>query len=211
MLTRLAALVFALTTSATAGNFARPVIQPAPADDTVMTQPNPIAVRAAPSREAVRNALAKRREHNAAAFHAYIVRGVYPHNTYRVGPLNVWRDAEGHLCAAATMISQDGHRQLAQRTGDETNNLRLLDVVEGPLLDWMLTSGFTIEEIDQIQEPGFEQPIQTDYRKEDAKLRRGYTATEVFLKKHAKADLDTATDRLLANPELAWQLVEVSG
>ena len=201
MLTRLAALAIALTTTATAGGFAHP---------THPTEPDPIAVRAAPSRKAVRDALAKRREHNRAAFHAYVMRGVYPHNTYRTGPLNVWRDADGHLCAAATMISNDGHDDLAQATAKANNNIRLLDVVDGPLLDWMLTSGFTIEEIDQIQEPGFEPQIVNPktLAAEDAKLKQGYTATEAFLKRHVKADLDTATDRLLANPALAWQLVE---
>lgn len=200
MLTRLfAALAIALTTTtASAGGFAHP------------TQPDPIAVRAAPTRKAVREALAKRREHNQSAFHAYVTRGMYPHNTYRTGPLNVWRDAEGHLCAAATMISKDGHDELALATAKINNNIRLLDVVDGPLLDWMLTSGFTIEEIDRIQLPGFEPPIvdQKTLAAEDAKLKTGYTATEAFLKKHVKEDLDTATDRLLANPALAWQLVE---
>ena len=135
---------------------------------------------------------------------------MYPHNTYRAGPLNVWRDAEGHLCAAATMISKDGHDELALATAKINNNIRLLDVVDGPLLDWMLTSGFTIEEIDRIQLPGFEPPIvdQKTLAAEDAKLKTGYTATEAFLKKHVKEDLDTATDRLLADPALAWQLVE---
>jgi hypothetical protein len=200
MLTRLAALMIAFTTTASAGEFARP---------PQTTEPEPNAILAVPPRKAVRDALAKRREHNQAAFHAYVTHGVYPHNTYRVGPLNVWRDAEGHLCAAATMISKDGHDELAQQTAQTKNNIRLLDVVDGPLLDWMLTSGFTIEEIDRIQLPDMEPPIvdQKTLAAEDAKLKKSYTATEAFLKKHVKDDLDTATDRLLANPALAWQLV----
>ena len=39
---------------------------------------------------------------------AYRKAGVYPHNFVRSGPLNVWMDSEGHLCAAATMIDKDG-------------------------------------------------------------------------------------------------------
>jgi hypothetical protein len=201
MLKRLFALVIAVTTTAQAGEFSRP---------PSTTEPDPIAVRAAPTRKAVRAALASRREHNVAAFHAYVARGIYPHNTYRFGPLNVWRDAEGHLCAAATMISKDGHDELAQTTARANNNIRLLDVVDGPLLDWMLTSGFTIEEIDRIQVPDMEPAIvdpQT-LAAEDAKLNNSYRAAEAFLKKHVKEDLETATDRLLANPALAWQLVE---
>jgi hypothetical protein len=201
--TRLAALLIAFTTTggtANAGGFARP---------PQTTEPEPNAILAVPPRKAVRDALAKRREHNQAAFFKYVTRGVYPHNTYRTGPLNVWRDAEGHLCAAATMISKDGHDELAQQTARANNNIRLLDVVDGPLLDWMLTSGFTIEEIDRIQLPDMEPPIvdAKTLAAEDAKLKKSYTATEAFLKKQVKEDLDTATDRLLANPALAWQLV----
>ena len=48
---------------------------------------------------------------------------------------------------------------------------------------------------------------QTTLAAEDAKLKKSYTATEAFLKKHVVEDLDIATDRLLANPALAWQLV----
>jgi len=200
LVTHLAALAIAFTTTASAGEFARP---------PQATEPDPGAILAVPPRKAVRAALAKRRERNQAAFFAYVTRGVYPHNTYRTGPLNVWRDAEGHLCAAATMISKDGHDELAQQTAQSNNNIRLLDVVDGPLLDWMLTSGLTIEEIDRIQLPDMEPMIvdQATLAAEDAKLKKSYTATEVFLKKHVKDDLDTATDRLLANPALAWQLV----
>lgn len=189
MLTRLACLAFALWSSLAAAQVAR--VSP-------------------PTREEVRAALAQRREHNLEAFRGYIAKGIYPHNTYRAGPLNVWRDENGHLCAAATMISKDGHDELAQDTAKDNNNIRLLDVTKGELLDWMLTSGFTIEEIDQIQEPGF-MPVRvepTSYKQADAKLKRGYTATVKYLKVHAVEDLDTATDRLMQNPDLALRLIE---
>ena len=140
---------------------------------------------------------------------AIVTAGVYPHNTTRTGPLNVLRDAEGHLCAAATILSLDHHPDLVAETATTNVNLRLLDVTSGPLLDWMLTSGLTLEEIDRIQEPGFmpDRPTDQAYRREDAKLRRDYTATEAFLKRHAAADLEEATTRLVARPDLARTLV----
>ena len=162
-----------------------------------------------PSRADVTAALAKRRAHNLAAFHAYWTGGVYPHNTYRVGPLNVWRDANGHFCAAATMIDKDGKHELAEQTANTNNNLRLLDVTSGPLLDWMLTSGLTIEDIDRIQAPAV-MPAPIDPQTlaiEDAKLKKGYIATEAYMKKHAAEDLEIATTRLMEHPDLAWALV----
>lgn len=208
MLTKIAALALVFsTTAATAGGFAKP---PHAAADRLEEPVERLPARMAPRRADVKAALAKRRAHNLAAFHAYWTGGVYPHNTYRVGPLNVWRDAEGHLCAAATMIDKDGQHDLAAKTGDTNPYLRLLDVTEGPLLDWMMTSGFTIEEIDRIQAPMVE-PIHVEPQTlaaEDKKLEKGYRATEAFLKKYANEDLETATTRLMQNPSLAWSIVE---
>ncbi|HET9992330.1 MAG TPA: hypothetical protein VFQ65_27550 [Kofleriaceae bacterium] len=197
MLTKLLAFALVAATATSAGASAN--------DPAHFAHP----VLALPSRADVTAALAKRRAHNLAAFHAYWTGGVYPHNTYRVGPLNVWRDENGHFCAAATMIDKDGQHELAEKTARSNNNLRLLDVTSGPLLDWMLTSGLTIEDIDRIQAPAVE-PERVDPQTlaaEDAKLKKGYIATEAFLKKHAAEDLDIATTRLLENPSLAWALV----
>ncbi len=207
MLTKIAtfALIFSAA-AATAGRFATPVVNDrveVPALDP------PTAPPALPSRADVEHALAKRRAHNLAAFHAYRTGRVYPHNTYRTGPLNVWRDANGHLCAAATMIDQDGQHALVDKTATTNNNIRLLDVTSGPLLDWVLTSGFTLEEIDRIQAPMVmpERATAQQLAAEDAVLAKGYIATEAFLGKHAREDLELATTRLMQQPALAWALI----
>lgn len=202
MLTKLAAfaLIFASATASASANAPEHFARPAVPD---------IAVQYTPSRAEVRAALVKRRAHNLAAFHAYWTGGVYPHNSYRVGPLNVWRDENGHFCAAATMIDKDGQHELAEQTGNTNVNIRLLDVTSGPLLDWMLTSGLTIEDIDMIQAPAI-MPQRVDAHTlavEDAKLKKGYIATEKYLAKHAAEDLDTATTRLMDHPDLARALV----
>ena len=187
----------------------------APASAEFASAPHQIKMQEPlPSRAAVRAALAKRREHNLASFRAYAKAGVYPHNYVRPGPLQTWLDQDGHLCAAATMIDKDGQHELVVKVGKTENHIRLLDVTEGPLMDWMLTSGFTIEEIDRIQEPGFNERMWQEqeqrrlaFAREDARLRKVYAETDAYLVKHASDDLDIATDRLMEQPDLARALV----
>lgn len=153
----------------------------------------------------VLEALEARRAKNLAAFRAYRKAGVYPHNMVRFGPLNVWIDGEGHLCAAATMLDKDGKHDLVVEIGKTNNQIRLLNVTEGPLMDWILTSGFTLEEIDRIQAPAVFP--ERDLAAEDARLKIVYAETDAWLVKHAKAGLAEAAKRLMANPALAERLV----
>jgi hypothetical protein len=173
-----------------------------------------LRVAVAPDRAAVKKALEKRRAKNLAAFRAYRKAGVYPHNTFRPGPLNVWIDADGRLCAAATLIAKDGKQKLVDDQAAIDNQVRLMNVTKGPLLDWILTSGFTIEEIDRIQAPMIypdgrvEGPwMPRDFTDEDAQLTKSYARTDAALVKQAKASLDTAVDRLMRDNALAWKLV----
>src|SRR5690242_18149052 len=87
-----------------------------------------ITVAPVVDRAQVKAALAARRKQNLALFHAYRTGGVYPHNFVQDGKLNVWLDDEGHLCAAATMIANSGHRDLAMSVPDMNNFIRLADV-----------------------------------------------------------------------------------
>jgi hypothetical protein len=165
-------------------------------------------------RAAVRSALARARDTNLGRFRAYQQRGVFPSNTFEDRKLNVWRDADGHLCAAATIIDASGLHDLVARVAEQTNFIRLADVRQGPLMDWILTSGFTQDEIAAIQEPFMpvEQPgrpvVDPDLRMtEDARLRAKYTAVTRMLVANEKTSLDTATDRLMQRPQLAWKLI----
>ena len=74
-------------------------------------------------------------------------------NTFKPGQLNVWRDRDGHYCAAATIIRTSGQVALADKVAEQNNFIRLADVSQGPLMDWILTSGFTQDEIAAIQAP----------------------------------------------------------
>jgi hypothetical protein len=123
----------------------------------------PIAVAAAPipapapaptvDIDALRTNLAARRALNLQRLHAYATAGVFPKNRHSDSPLNVFIDEDGHVCAAANLIDLDGHGDLVRATAASNNFLVLRDVTSGPLMDWMLTSGFTQEEIALIQEP----------------------------------------------------------
>ena len=170
------------------------------------------------SRAAVRDALLEARHRNLAFFRAYQKAGVFPSNTYQPNKLNVWRDADGHFCAAATIIRASGMTDLVDRVADQNNFIRLADVSQGPLMDWILTSGFTQDEIAMIQEPfdpvtsprmAPSEPI-IDARlraAENARLRAKYTQVERALIKNEKRNVERAVDRLMKRPDLAATIV----
>lgn len=76
--------------------------------------------------------------------------GVYP--TDELGrPISVFEDARGVRCPMAELIHRSGHGDLVDEVAARDNHLRLADVKDGPLLDWMQQSGLTIEEIAMVQ------------------------------------------------------------
>lgn len=117
--------------------------------------PTPVvsAAQSSVDSQSVREILAVRRSLNLARLLDYANAGEFPRNTLSQGPLNVFVDAEGHICAAANLIDKDGYQKLVQDTAQKDNYIVLSSVRQGPLMDWMLTSGFTQEEIALIQEP----------------------------------------------------------
>jgi hypothetical protein len=171
-------------------------------------------------RTAVRAALVKARGSNLGSFRAYQAKGVFPSNSFKPSKLNVWLDADGNLCAAATIIKMSGQDELVAKVAEQNNFIRLADVKQGPLMDWILTSGFTQAEIALIQEPFMPvvrepapepaAPILVDNKlrkAEDARLRALYKKIDKQLVKAQRTSLEQATDRLMKNPSLAWQLL----
>lgn len=183
----------------------------------------PISVSVRLDRAAIRAKLAKNRAANLARFRVYKSKGSFPNNTFTDGKLNVWRDQFGNLCAAATIISLSGQDDLVQNVADTNNFIRLADVTQGPLMDWILTSGLTQAEIAAIQEPMmrvtnepvFEpepgQIVQVNPRMrrvEDRRLNTKYKQVDAQIVKAKNKSLDAATDRLLANPDLAQKFLD---
>lgn len=219
------AIAFSLIASLSTGALARRAVEPSPG------MPAPIHFAEPPDtadkaelpmirldRAAVRAKLAKNRAANLARFRVYQKKRVFPNNTFTDGKLNVWLDQLGNLCAAATIIKLSGQDDLVMRTADQNNFIRLADVTSGPLMDWILTSGLTQDEIAAIQEPMMpvtHDPVMEPVTKEptlvDARMRRiedrrlvaKYKQVDARIVKNKTKSLDAATDRLMANPSLA--------
>lgn len=237
MFRRLAALALAATLStlatstADARGFARPpeagapAIEPiAPEPARLMTQPERPPIVAPAVRARLKRVLASRRAKNIAAFRAYATRGVYPHNFVRDGALNVWIDEEGHMCAAATMIFRSGARSLVQQVGRDANYIHLADVSTGPVMDWILTSGLTQDEVATIQEPFMRVPepqpmpepqpivvapvrMPSPRVAEDQRLKARYREVLALLASQQAPSLDAAIDRLATRPDLIAALL----
>lgn len=170
------------------------------------------------TRARLRSALAARRAKNVAAFRAYAKRGVYPHNFITNGELNVWIDGDGHMCAAATMIFRSGAKALVRQVARDNNFIRLADVTDGPLLDWILTSGLTHAEVVAIQvpmvggprdpDPSIPETPPQDWRiTEDARLRARYATVLSSLASDRAASLEAAIDALTFRPDLVAKLL----
>ena len=112
-----------------------------------------VAAQATPSRSEVRQALAKHRAEQIERLHAYAETGAFPHNYASAEPLHMFKDANGRLCAVANLVNQDGLVELVSATARDRNDLAFVDVKDGPLYNWAIDSGLTLEEIARIQKP----------------------------------------------------------
>lgn len=160
----------------------------------------------------VRARLAATRAVQIKRFAAYSDKGVFPRNNVTTGLMNIFKDDDGNLCAAANLIALSGNRALVDRTARANNFIRLVQVKKGPLLDWMLTSGLTVEEIDRIQEPYMgdlqPEPNPTVIAAERQRLQTHFALVLAELDRNAGASLDVATRRLMAHPRLVARLLE---
>lgn len=94
--------------------------------------------------------LASRRAQLIGWLHDYYEAGQYP--TDEAGqPVSVFVDAKGVRCPMAELIWRSGHHDLVEAVAREHNAVRLAEVTEGPLHDWMVGSGLTLDEIDLVQ------------------------------------------------------------
>lgn len=195
-------LLAAFTSSACAAPKA-PAITPA--QPVAITEPAKPAI----DRAALRAKLAERRTLVVDRFLAYREARVYPiNNLPGGGTRHVWLDDFGHLCAAATLISQDWGRDAAINVGKDNRELKLAGVHSGPVADWILTSGLTHHEIVAIQVPGSEIMAPRIQRNPEAeRMYTIYVDVERQLTNLADESLDEATDALMKRPELARDLL----
>ena len=98
-----------------------------------------------------------------AALERYEQSGMFPIDPKTSYPVSEFRDERGVRCPMAELIYQSGHADLVDAVVRTNNKLRLADVHSGPLYDWMLDSGLTVQEIAMVQgeleiEANFEVP-----------------------------------------------------
>lgn len=170
------------------------------ATDTVGAAPrDAIQMPPEPSRAAVREALAKRRALQIKRLKAYRDRGMFPRNRVSDDVINVFSDELGLLCAVANLIFLDGDLELVAKTARENPYVKMGKLESGALFNWILGSGFTIEEIAAIQLP--DSPVRIDVEwaaRENARIVAHLDNVAKQLAKNADASLDAATDRLMA-------------
>lgn len=214
------ALALALSSSthaptAAARTFAQAPAPPAPSAASGAPRIAPLVL----DRAAVRAKLLANRRANLARFHGYRLAGVYPSNVYSTSLANVWRDQQGHYCAAATIIRASGALELVDSIAETDNAFRIADVTQGPVMDWILTSGLTQAELVLIQRPfrpvaiapeAEPQHVAIDPTLRAAETRRlakRYREIERTLVRQQRASLEAAVDRLMQHPHLARRLL----
>lgn len=101
-----------------------------------------------------RTYLSHQRELQLQRLRAYTDREQYALNDSD-GLRFVWRDRQGRLCAMANLVNESGRHDLVEEVASGENDLQLATVTDGPLYDWMLTSGLLQEEAQLVQEPDF--------------------------------------------------------
>jgi hypothetical protein len=178
---------------------------------------SPDKAQPSPGLVQLREELAAQRAINLQRLHTYRVARVYPHNLYGEGRRNVWTDPDGHLCAVATMMEKGGQHDLVVRTAEEQNFVRISDLASGPLVDWVLVSGLTQEEVVMIQQPSQadiemmeaqeraeKRRLARKLRREDNRLEANYIVIESALKRPVMTDagLDLAAARIATRPDL---------
>lgn len=185
--------------------------RPAPITDggTPIAKPVPAPVKV--DRARVKTALAERRKLSFERFLAYRERRVYPFNP-GPGTQHLWIDADGNLCAAATIISGDWGRDATVAAVGGELGIKLADVHAGRIADWMLTSGLTHGELVAIQVPGWDpgpqlRPEPDPRQQEIVRLYQTYVDVERQLTGLWDENLEHAVDALMARPELARAFV----
>jgi hypothetical protein len=94
--------------------------------------------------------LAARRAQMIGWLHDYREAGAYPTDAQGL-PRSVFVDDRGVRCPMAWLIHESGRDDLVEAVHREANGVRLAEVHDGPLHDWMLASGLTQEEIALVQ------------------------------------------------------------
>ncbi|MEX2168039.1 MAG: hypothetical protein WD851_01900 [Pirellulales bacterium] len=157
---------------------------------------------AAASLDEMYDRLVSRRDQQIGRVHSYSAAGKFPRNVDFPGQLvPYFVDREGTACAVGRLMQLDGCGKLVAQIATSSNHIRIEDISQGPLVDWIQSSGLTQEECALIQ-PGY--ATIEDYRParpwqdETERLRQHFTQVEHSLQTQSQQSLGEA---LLAKVE----------
>jgi hypothetical protein len=174
----------------------QPIVNPTQPDDPPIDEPQ-IDV------QALRAAITDRRAQQVDRLLAYSDRGIFPVNTYSDQVINVFRDDSGTLCAVANLVSLDGYDTLVADTARANNFVRFAELTDGPLHDWIFTSGFTQAELAAIQLPDMPIRDEPDFRiTEQQRLRQHLLTMHAQLNADIERSVESILTLLLEKPEL---------
>jgi hypothetical protein len=177
---------------------------PALADDDIAAPFDPTADEAV---DAWRDLLRARRQLQVERLRAYATAGEFPRNDFQPGFASILIDAEGRPCAMAHLVIADGHRPLLEQLAAADNSLQFGAVTEGPLFDWILTSGLTQDEAAFVQAPDFfigdalpPEPTELLVSAERERLRAHFLAAAAQIEAYTEDNLDVAAARAAGRP-----------
>lgn len=146
--------------------------------------------------------LRARRAVQISRVEAYRRRGVFPRNLdFEGARVPYFVDDRGVACAVANLMIEDGLRAEVSAISAANNHVRVMDVREGALVDWVIGSGLLQEEAARVQ-PGYDfmrppptpRPIDP-HIVEQRRIREHLGVVIAELRRDAEASLATAVDR----------------
>ena len=206
-------LLLTLSSTAAAGPFSKAAKVEAEPSASPAAYVDPITLEADYS-DAWRAYLTERRALQVERLTAYADEGVFPINANVPGLANLFMDEQGRRCAMAHLIWEDGEENLVKVYAAVDNDVRLGEVTEGALLDWMLTSGLTQQEAAFIQVPDFQVrqdlPVFTQEQlitMEQQRLRQHFASAVQQVEQYSEQSMEAALERLgerVQTPPPAW-------
>ncbi len=145
--------------------------------------------------------LGARREMMLLRLHAYWTAGDFVQNPDPSGgPGHFILDARGKPCPLASIIERSGRGDLVEEAARKNNNVKVIDLRDGPILEWILQSGLTQEECVLIQRPSLSgDDISRAKRDEERKrLANDLARIERTLRESTEKSLTISVKRMMA-------------
>ena len=112
------------------------------------------------ARATLRHRLAERRSVQLGRLQAYARAGSFPLNRHYASEARpIFVDAEGTHCAVGHLMAMDGGEIEVNAIARANPNVLVMEVQDGPLVNWLLTSGLLQEEAALVQ-PGYYPPAE---------------------------------------------------